>query len=95
VDQLGFSWGGMPRPHNSQAGMKKLVPLKSTDQNFKIHQIWCNIKQNPLYHIIFYTTERDDSPIDEFLDELDKKSRAKVEAYLSSLAEHGPHLKRP
>jgi len=48
-----------------------------------------------LYQILFYTTERGDSPIDEFLDELDKKSRAKVEAYLSFLAEQGPNLKRP
>ncbi len=48
-----------------------------------------------MYQILFYTTERGDSPIDEFLDELDKKSRAKVEAYLSFLAEQGPNLKRP
>ncbi len=48
-----------------------------------------------MYHILFYTTERDDSPIDAFLDELDKKSRAKVDAYLSLLAEQGPDLKRP
>ncbi len=48
-----------------------------------------------MYQILFYSTERGDSPIDEFLDELDKKSRAKVEAYLSLLAEQGPDLKRP
>ena len=48
-----------------------------------------------MYQILFYTTERGDSPIDEFLDELDKKSKAKVEAYLSFLVEHGPNLKRP
>lgn len=29
------------------------------------------------------------------LDELDIKARAKVEAYLSLLAEYGPNLKRP
>ena len=45
--------------------------------------------------ILFYTTERSDSPVDTFLDELDKKSRAKVEAYLSILEEQGPNLKRP
>jgi phage-related protein len=42
-----------------------------------------------------YTTERGDSPIDAFLDGLDKKSRAKVAAYLSLLEEEGPNLKRP
>jgi len=48
-----------------------------------------------LYNIVFYTTERGDSPLDDFLDGLDKKSRAKVAAYLSFLEEHGPNLKRP
>jgi phage-related protein len=48
-----------------------------------------------LYNLVFYTTERGDSPIDEFLDRLDKKSRAKVAAHLSLLEEQGPNLKRP
>ena len=48
-----------------------------------------------MYNLVFYTTERGDSPIDEFLDGLDKKSRAKVAAYLSFLEEQGPNLKRP
>ncbi len=48
-----------------------------------------------LYNIVFYTTERDDSPVDDFLDGLDKKSRAKVAAYLSVLEDQGPNLKRP
>ena len=48
-----------------------------------------------MFRIIFYTTERGDSPIDKFLDSLDKKARAKVEAYLSLLEEQGPNLKRP
>jgi phage-related protein len=48
-----------------------------------------------LYNLVFYTTERGDSPIDEFLDGLDKKSRAKVAAHLSLLEEQGPKLKRP
>jgi phage-related protein len=42
-----------------------------------------------------YTTERGDSPIDEFLDGVDKKSSAKVAAYLSLLVGKGPNLKRP
>ena len=48
-----------------------------------------------MYNLIFYTAERGDSPLDDFLDGLDKKSRAKVAAYLSLLEEHGPNLKRP
>jgi len=48
-----------------------------------------------LYNLVFYTTERGDSPVDDFLDELDKKSRAKVAAHLSLLEEQGPNLKRP
>jgi phage-related protein len=48
-----------------------------------------------LYNIVFYTTERGDSPIDDFLDDLGKKPRAKVAAYLSLLEEQGPNLKRP
>jgi phage-related protein len=48
-----------------------------------------------LYNLVFYTTERGDSPVDDFLDELDKKSRAKVAAHMSLLEEQGPNLKRP
>ncbi len=48
-----------------------------------------------LYDLVFYTTERGDSPVDDFLDGLDKKSLAKVAAHLSLLEEQGPHLKRP
>ncbi len=48
-----------------------------------------------MFDLVLYTTERGDSPIDEFLDGLDKKSRAKVAAYLSLLEEEGPNLKRP
>ena len=48
-----------------------------------------------MYSLVLYTTERGDSPLDEFLDRLDKKSRAKVAAHLSLLEEQGPNLKRP
>lgn len=48
-----------------------------------------------MFDIVFFTSERGDSPIDEFLDGLDKKSRAKVAAYLSLLEDEGPNLKRP
>jgi phage-related protein len=48
-----------------------------------------------LYDLVLFATDKGDSPIDEFLDGLDKKSRAKVAAYLSLLEEDGPNLKRP
>ena len=48
-----------------------------------------------LYNLVFYTTERGDSPVDDFLDRLDKKARAKASAHLSLLEEQGLHLKRP
>lgn len=48
-----------------------------------------------MFDLVLYTTARGDSPIDEFLDGLDKKSRAKVAAYLSLLEEEGSNLKRP
>lgn len=48
-----------------------------------------------MYNIVFYMSERSDSPVDDFLDRLDKKSQAKVAAYLSLLEEQGPNLKRP
>ncbi|MCX5818403.1 MAG: type II toxin-antitoxin system RelE/ParE family toxin [Deltaproteobacteria bacterium] len=48
-----------------------------------------------MYNLIFYTTERGDSPLDDFLDGLGIKARAKVAAYLSLLEEQGPNLKRP
>ena len=48
-----------------------------------------------MYNLLFYTTERGDSPVDDFLDGLDKKSQAKVAAHLSLLEEQGPNLKRP
>jgi len=48
-----------------------------------------------LFNLVLFTTERGESPIDNFLDGLDKKSRAKVAAHLSLLEEQGPHLKRP
>lgn len=48
-----------------------------------------------MYNLVFFASERGDSPIDDFLDELDKKSRAKVAAHLTLLGEQGPNLKRP
>jgi phage-related protein len=48
-----------------------------------------------LYRIIFYTTPRGDSPVDDFLDSLDAKARAKVDAFIEFLAREGHRLQRP
>ena len=48
-----------------------------------------------MYEVVFYTNERGDSPIDAFLDDLNVKTRAKVDAHIELLEEHGPNLKRP
>ncbi|MBK8871259.1 MAG: type II toxin-antitoxin system RelE/ParE family toxin [Elusimicrobia bacterium] len=49
-----------------------------------------------MYEIIYYETARGDQPVALFLDELQKKVRAKVFRYLADLlAVHGPNLKRP
>lgn len=47
------------------------------------------------YKVLFYTTHRGQSPIDEFLNRLDNPKRAKVEAYIALLQEKGPNLHRP
>ena len=48
-----------------------------------------------MYEVIFYTTQRGDSPVDEFLDELQIKVRAKVEKWMQQLEREGPNLPRP
>lgn len=48
-----------------------------------------------MYDIIFYTIARDDSPIDDFLDSIDVKARAKVMATIDYLKREGPNLPRP
>lgn len=47
------------------------------------------------FDIIFYTTQRGDSPIRKFLSSCDKKSRAKIGAFIQLLSEEGPNLRRP
>jgi phage-related protein len=54
-----------------------------------------NMKRRCLCIISSSIEQRGDSSIDNFLDELDKKSRGKAAAHLSLLEEQGPHLKRP
>ena len=47
------------------------------------------------YKVIFYTNHRGDCPVDEFLDNLETKVRAKVLKWLQLLSEQGPRLPRP
>jgi len=48
-----------------------------------------------LYQIDYYTTGRGDSPVKDFLLELDKKSLAKAMVFIEELEKQGPNLKRP
>ncbi|MDI6760380.1 MAG: type II toxin-antitoxin system RelE/ParE family toxin [Candidatus Brocadiaceae bacterium] len=48
-----------------------------------------------MHRIVFYTTRRGDSPVDEFLDGLDAKARAKVDTFIEFLAREGHRLQRP
>ena len=46
-------------------------------------------------NVIFYATERDEVPVLEFLNSLDKQTKAKVERFLLLLQEQGEKLHRP
>ena len=48
-----------------------------------------------MYEVIFYQTSRGDYPVSDFIEALDKKSRAKVYQYLNILEKEGPNLLRP
>ncbi len=48
-----------------------------------------------LYEVIFYETNNGLCPVDEFLDLLQLKVRAKVEKWIEKLEHHGPNLPRP
>ena len=47
------------------------------------------------YEVIFYTIPSGECPLDEFLDNLPVKVRAKLEKWLELLEEEGPGLPRP
>lgn len=47
------------------------------------------------YKVEFYTTARGHCPVDEFLDALPTKHRAKVERWIEELEKYGPDLPRP
>lgn len=48
-----------------------------------------------MYKIIYYLTGRGEEPVYEFIESLDKKSKAKVMAFIQLLEEHGSELRRP
>ena len=48
-----------------------------------------------MYRIIYYSNARGDSPVEEFLDTLDRKAFKKVVTFILYLAEQGPDLHRP
>ncbi|MGR3310306.1 MAG: type II toxin-antitoxin system RelE/ParE family toxin [Candidatus Brocadiales bacterium] len=48
-----------------------------------------------MHTIVLYTTRRGDSPVDDFLDSLDVKARAKVSTFIDLLAHEGYRLFRP
>ncbi len=47
------------------------------------------------YKVIYYTTERGDNPVEEFVDGLDATTRARFFDYVKLLSVEGPNLKRP
>jgi phage-related protein len=48
-----------------------------------------------MHEVIFYQSSRGEYPVKEFLDDLDKKARAKVYQHLMLLEKEGPNLLRP
>ena len=44
--------------------------------------------------ILYYQTERGQSPIEDFLNAIPRKARAKCISYIDMLEEYGPHLPR-
>lgn len=48
-----------------------------------------------MYSVIFYESQRGDSPVDDFLDSLQVKARAKTYKWIQKLQEQGPDLPMP
>lgn len=48
-----------------------------------------------MYKIKFYPTRRGNYPVRNFIQQMDKKSRAKIWRYIELLEKHGPNLLRP
>ncbi len=49
----------------------------------------------PEYEVLFYETRNGWCPVDDFLDTLTLKVKAKLEKWLEQLEIHGPNLPRP
>jgi hypothetical protein len=50
---------------------------------------------NEPYIVEYYTTERGDCPVQEFIDSMVEKHKAKTEKWIEMLEEYGPDLPRP
>ena len=48
-----------------------------------------------MYRVLFYEDEKGRSKVDDFLDKISIKERAKVEKWIEKLEEEGPNLPRP
>lgn len=48
-----------------------------------------------MYKVKFYPTRRGDYPVRDFIQKMDKKSRAKIWRHIALLEEYGPSLLRP
>ena len=48
-----------------------------------------------MYTVVYYRTERGESPVEEFIDALPEKYQRKVAGFLEMLAAEGPRLRRP
>ena len=48
-----------------------------------------------MYKIKFYPTRKGDYPVKDFIQQMDRKSRAKIWRYIALLEERGPNLLRP
>ena len=48
-----------------------------------------------MYTVYFYETPRGDYPVKDFIQQLDKRSRAKIWRYIDLLQKEGPNLLRP
>ena len=48
-----------------------------------------------MFHIRYYESQRGERPVAEFIESMDKQTRAKTSHFIGLLQQFGPHLKRP
>ena len=48
-----------------------------------------------MYRVLMYRTRRGDRPVEEYLEQLQEKHRAKIAGSIQLLAREGPNLRRP